>query len=53
MLNRLGWSIVLFLFFANLAEAGGRYDNRKYGFSIVAPDKWPRLPMQPLSPTPA
>jgi hypothetical protein len=47
MLNRLGWSIVLFLFFANLAEAGGRYNNHKYGFSIVAPDKWPRIPTQP------
>ncbi|MHC4598030.1 MAG: hypothetical protein ACYS47_03400 [Planctomycetota bacterium] len=47
MVKRLGCSVLLVLFFANLAEAGGRYDNRKYGFSIVAPAKWSRIPTKP------
>ncbi|MHC4780973.1 MAG: hypothetical protein ACYTFG_20565 [Planctomycetota bacterium] len=47
MVNRLGWSLLAFLFLVSVAEAGGRYDNRKYGFTITSPDKWSRIPAKP------
>ncbi|MHC5035937.1 MAG: hypothetical protein ACYTHM_01350 [Planctomycetota bacterium] len=43
--------ILLFLglafVFSGIAQAQSRYNNQKYGFSIVPPEKWTRIPVRP------